>query len=204
MKKCIGLDRRGFTLIEVIVVAAIIAILAGILVPMIFNQIDESKKTKALGECKTIQSAMMLFYKDLGQWPNDNTPTGTAPYTMPTTLASVPLVGNSLVASNIPIISTFDDNLPGSMADYLSTNVPKFDTKIWKGPYLPNTTLVDPWGKAYLINSGDLFDRNRTVWVVSGGPDGIVQSSVRSGNELCVDNSNVAITPCDDIGIRIQ
>ena len=55
---------RGFTLIEVIVVAAIIAILAGILVPMIFNQIDEAKKTRAQADCKTISTAILMFRKD--------------------------------------------------------------------------------------------------------------------------------------------
>ncbi|MBL0226806.1 MAG: hypothetical protein IPQ16_14920 [Geobacteraceae bacterium] len=51
-------------MIEVIVVAAIIAILAGILAPMIFNQIDEAKKTRALADCKTISNAVMLFRKE--------------------------------------------------------------------------------------------------------------------------------------------
>ena len=62
--------QRGFTLIEVIVVASIIAILAGILVPMIFNQIDEAKIARAQADCKSISTAILLFRKDLGKWPN--------------------------------------------------------------------------------------------------------------------------------------
>nr|MDA8412260.1 prepilin-type N-terminal cleavage/methylation domain-containing protein [Desulfobacteraceae bacterium] len=60
---------RGFTLIEVIVVAAIIAILAGILVPMIFRQIDEAKISRAEADCKSISTAVLLFRKDTGKWP---------------------------------------------------------------------------------------------------------------------------------------
>jgi prepilin-type N-terminal cleavage/methylation domain-containing protein len=63
------IGNRGFTLIEVIVVAAIIAILAGILVPMIFNQIDEAKLTRAEGDCKTISTAILMFRKETGKWP---------------------------------------------------------------------------------------------------------------------------------------
>ena len=59
----------GFTLIEVIVVAGIIAILAGILVPMILKEIDESRITRAAADTKSISTAMMVFKKDTAQWP---------------------------------------------------------------------------------------------------------------------------------------
>src|SRR5271169_4840041 len=85
-------DAKGFTLIEVIVVAAIIAILVGILVPMIFKEIDEARITRASADTKSISTALLVLRKDTGQWPvNANcSPTVTLLYgknnngTMPT------------------------------------------------------------------------------------------------------------------------
>ena len=62
-------NRKGFTLIEVIVVAGIIAILAGILVPLIFKEIDESRITRATADIKSIATSMLVLKKDTGQWP---------------------------------------------------------------------------------------------------------------------------------------
>src|SRR3990172_4016230 len=62
-------NEKGFTLIEVIVVAGIIAILAGILVPMIFKEIDESRITRASADTKSISTALIVFRKDTGAWP---------------------------------------------------------------------------------------------------------------------------------------
>ena len=57
-------NERGFTLIEVIVVAGIIAILAGILVPMIFKEIDESRITRASADVRSISAAMIVFRRN--------------------------------------------------------------------------------------------------------------------------------------------
>ena len=62
-------NEKGCTLIEVIVVAGIIAILAGILVPLILKEIDESRITRATADIKSISSAILILKKDTAQWP---------------------------------------------------------------------------------------------------------------------------------------
>ena len=65
---------QGFTLIEVVVVVAVIAILAAVLTPYITKYIDDSKIAKARNEVQVVAAALTNAYKDLGRWPNRNTP----------------------------------------------------------------------------------------------------------------------------------
>lgn len=186
MKKSVR--NAGFTLIEVIVVAAIIAILAGILVPMIFNQIDESKKTRALGDCKSIQSALLAFRKDVGSWPNK-----TAPAT-----ANVDLL---YVTSTAPPVLPPDADLTGlgwgvaikhPLHDHLRVDEYGSYGTLWKGPYMSDFSS-DPWGNPYLISAGTFDDPAAATWVLSMGPDGILQTNI------------VAVTVMgDDIAVRIK
>ena len=61
--------RRDFTLVELVVVIAIIAILAAIVTPNAFRAIEKSKCARAIQEAKTIKTAALSYYADTGTWP---------------------------------------------------------------------------------------------------------------------------------------
>lgn len=182
-----GVRNAGFTLIEVIVVAAIIAILAGILVPMIFNQIDESKKTRALADIKSIQTAILSYRKDTGQWPLKsggcvekvtmlNTATGSPP--------------TDLVAMG------FNTAEGESFASFLTADTYGCNPLTWKGPYITDIK-EDPWGNQYVINTEPWLSgsavANHYVWILSAGPKGVLETATTSD-----------VLVGDDIGIRLK
>ncbi len=67
--------RKGFTLIELIVVIAIIAVLAAIVAPNAFKAIEKGKISATIGDYKSIKTAAMAYYSDTGQWPGDGSTT---------------------------------------------------------------------------------------------------------------------------------
>jgi general secretion pathway protein G len=63
------MTRAAFTLIELIVVIAIISVLGAIIAPNAFRAIEKAKCTRAISEAKTIQTAAFSYYGDTGIWP---------------------------------------------------------------------------------------------------------------------------------------
>jgi general secretion pathway protein G len=190
---------RGFTLIEVIVVAAIIAILAGILVPMIFNQIDEAKKTRAQGECKSISNAVMLFRKDTDKWPY-YVPAGNCSTDTYTTIqggGAIPPLDNPTGAWGVDV-----NDIALDLILNISSIQPPVAQTCYNDKaksYLPGAS-ADPWGNQYIVNAANFAGTN-PVWAISAGPNGCIDTSINS------QTLNDAVSTCgaaDDIGIRIQ
>ena len=61
--------KSGFTLVELMVVAAIIAILAAIVIPLLANNRERAIATEGQNICNTVATAAKVYYADKGTWP---------------------------------------------------------------------------------------------------------------------------------------
>ena len=59
----------GLTLIEMIVVLAIIALVAALIVPSVINRPDQARVTVARADMKSIGAALKMYRLDNGQYP---------------------------------------------------------------------------------------------------------------------------------------
>ncbi len=66
MKTSVNNRRRGFTLIEMVGVLAVIAILAALLIPKIFAAINESRLNNAVTSYNSVKSAAMMYFGKYG------------------------------------------------------------------------------------------------------------------------------------------
>lgn len=112
--------RKGFTLIELIVVIAIIATLAAIIAPNAFKAIEKGRVSATIGDWKSIKTGAMAYYADTGRWPRS---------------------GYGSTAGEFPRVGLItDDGMTGWDGPYLE-NWPA--TNAWGGTcywYTPSTT----------------------------------------------------------------
>ncbi len=142
---------KGFTLLELLIVIAIIGILSSIVVSSMNNAREKGQISKVEQELQSIKTAMEMMQIDTDEWPGHQTPfeinTGS---------------DNEI------------ENITGSTAGLAGTDgvYPN-----WQGPYIIQD-IVDPWGNYYFFDTD--YDLNRGVGpVVNGavigsyGPNGV-------------------------------
>ena len=72
-QKRIGKKRKGFMLLELIIVVAIIGILAAVAVPNLIGMTDEAKVARIQSDLSTIGTASELYYVKNGSYPTELT-----------------------------------------------------------------------------------------------------------------------------------
>ena len=119
---------KSFTLVELIVVIAIIAILAAIIAPNAFRAIEKAKISRLRQDIKTLKTAAMAYYADVGLWPPDVCP-AEDPGFMRWDAYQTRCCGQDY------------DKLPPNYAQIIQDN--------WDGPYLEKFPRYNPWGGSY-------------------------------------------------------
>lgn len=130
-------ENRGFTLVEIMVVAIIIGILVLIAVPRVVNTVNNSRYSRAESDLNIIAAAIGQLTSDTGVFPS-----------VPETNVIVRYM-NEDCTMNDPV-----EDLSTSDAGLLRCNTNRFDpngTGKWKGPYLDRLP-VDPWDTPYFFS----------------------------------------------------
>jgi len=184
-------DAHGFTLIEIVVILAVIAIIAASMIPRISGIMDDAKIARAQSEVQTIGMAILRFNANTGKWPARNAEgKDNALYTLVSGNANNPVPLPAYAGGgDVNYFGFGGDSEYGDYLDnHLKLNQPKGNpdnayptTGInrWNGPYLQEVG-ADPWGNAYVVNIISAYstdtDSNLYCYVVSAGPDGTIQT----------------------------
>lgn len=61
----------GFSMMEILIVLAIMAVIASLVGPALFNQLDKSKLTAARTQIRTLESALATLRLEIGRFPTE-------------------------------------------------------------------------------------------------------------------------------------
>lgn len=64
------MNRRGFTLIEVLVVIVVIAVLASFVAPSLFRNVDDARVATAKAQIESFATALDAYRLDTGRYPS--------------------------------------------------------------------------------------------------------------------------------------
>ena len=225
MQERVSVDSSGFTLVEILVAVAILAILSATLSPLVVKYINDGRRARAIADSQTIGQAILSFQVDTGLWPvsNDDVITDAGECAR---LVGLPEA--SISNANIPAGSggstnnwqgggaggtacSIQDQLIFNRDNDTATLYPTSSTPPdppgWNGPYLKSVP-EDPWGNPYVCNVRYLINANvagvttaeaqsHAVMCLSAGPNAVWDTTFADATALDGPGG-------DDIGFLIQ
>ncbi len=136
-------SKKGFTLIELMIVVAIIGILAAIAIPKFADLINKSKEGATKGALSSVRSALQVYYGDNEGWfPADalGVLTANGKYI------------NTIPVAKLPLTSLPDSSVVTTYSAYVSTSgvyTANAGGLGWAGGgwgYMNNTAASATWG----------------------------------------------------------
>ncbi len=133
-------NKKGFTLIELMIVVAIIGILAAIAIPKFAQMLEKSREGATKGNLAAMRSAVTIYYSEKeGTWPGDLTTAFTS-YLYPLPPAKATPLGNVTTvaaAAGVPAAA-------GTGWAYVTDT-----TSAFAGNVFANSTATDTKGSSF-------------------------------------------------------
>jgi prepilin-type N-terminal cleavage/methylation domain-containing protein len=206
-------DNKGFTMLEMITVLAVIGVMAATLTPMVLNYLEDAKRTKAESDVKQIAAVILNLTRDVRHFPmytDGKATTGVPTIELlhgpgnPPPIATVATTTEGQAWAALALTGLLENHLVKNMPSGLATtDTTKYATTgrfSWRGPYLEKLT-EDPWGNRYLVNikNGNPGENPaKVIWVLSAGPNGIIETNPNAFTD------EGPVTGGDDTAIRIR
>lgn len=226
-------SQRGLSLVEVTIMLVILLILAGTLVPVMSDSVNSARSVRARNDISQIAVAVVNFQRDIGPMVFDGTQlrhlqTSTSslrPVMLLTSEGELPEVADRVPVETVnallvnpalsldagavrpwvshPARDLLDAHLRINGRGYVEAT--RGPGSGWNGPYLSKAVPADPWGHAYVVNTGflrglppSLTSCSRcAVFVLSAGQNGMIETPF----EQPIANAHVF---GDDLAVRIQ
>jgi type II secretory pathway pseudopilin PulG len=159
--------RRGFTLVDTVVVVAILVLVAGVVVPIVGNELSTARLTRAQTDLKAVAEGFTRYFAHTGWWPSEEA-------WDPSRSSRGELTGYACLYEN-------SHHRKGWSGPYLNTGV-KEAGGAWSIAVASaegNRGLVDPWGRVYKVHvysrNGDMGPGGGMV-LLSAGENGVLDT----------------------------
>jgi general secretion pathway protein G len=136
-------SKKGFTLIELMIVVAIIGILAAIAIPKFADLINKSKEGATKGALSSVRSALQVYYGDNEGWfPADDLSVLVlnGKYINAIPVAKLPTTGHA----DVSIVTTFSTSTAAGVYTVTAGSTTTWDSGGWG--YVNNPLSSAIWG----------------------------------------------------------
>ena len=178
-QRTVGGLPAAFTLLEMMLVIGIIAILAGMLFPVIIGVRARVREKQAAAETRTILMAIKAYRQEYGKWPAQIQQAQDVTYVTNNYLVIQPLLGSNIIDGR-PL------NPKNKVFLNLQVNTNNPD---YAGNYL------DPWGIPYVICMDE--DGNNSLAIVWSNRDYTAHNT--SGREIGATNITLTNYPVANV-----
>jgi prepilin-type N-terminal cleavage/methylation domain-containing protein len=189
--------QRGFTVIEVMVVLAVILVLAGLIVPVFLKHLQDARVARARHDVKAIATAVAAQLTDTGTRPTGAVAGGARASAQELWASNRGALPRIVPVGGHP---PFRPMAPPPGANNLTTLLswgacpavnplfgfpphhrPNPDLPSYRGPYLTadQTINQDPWGRKYFILGYNRQSKQADgpIWVVCAGKEGLIHEA---------------------------